>query len=238
MIKDEKELCNLFEKYLKHRESLPPLKEEDPSQDWSHLTEEEKENRKKADEEKSAADNAKKEEEKKASDDAYAALDDLGKANADWNKKVDEMHVECNNRLKISRLSKQQKFDLFQTVRFSFMKHEDLISLTANKEFEMAKDFILEGLSYKLNHFENAIKGELKINTEPRVNYNPSAIPQKAAPTQNPAEQAAANPYLKKTNFENYYERKLHEEKVSHNQFAAKLIGNQMGHHIQDMMQT
>lgn len=68
------------------------------------------------------------------------------------------------------------------------MKHEDLIALTVKKEFDQAKDFILEGLSYKLNHFENAIKGELKINVEPRVNFNPSVIPQKGPQTQNPAE--------------------------------------------------
>jgi len=51
------------------------------------------------------------------------------------------------------------------------MKLEDLLSLTMNKTFELAKDFIVEGLSVRLNSFENGIKNELKINTEPRVNY-------------------------------------------------------------------
>lgn len=36
------------------------------------------------------------------------------------------------------------------------MKHEDLIALTANPIFELAKDFIVEGLSVKLNKHENA----------------------------------------------------------------------------------
>ena len=40
------------------------------------------------------------------------------------------------------------------------MSHEDLILLTSNKTFELAKDFILEGLSARLNNFENAIKTE------------------------------------------------------------------------------
>lgn len=49
------------------------------------------------------------------------------------------------------------------------MKHEDLLALTANKTFELAKDFIVEGLSVRLNPFENGIKDETKINCEPRV---------------------------------------------------------------------
>jgi|TARA_B110001450_G_C17600908_1_gene472945 hypothetical protein len=36
------------------------------------------------------------------------------------------------------------------------MAHEDLLALTSNKTFEAAKDFIVEGLSVKLNKHENA----------------------------------------------------------------------------------
>jgi hypothetical protein len=75
------------------------------------------------------------------------------------------------DKAKISRLSKESKKDLFKTVRFSYIKHEDLILLTQNPALELAKDFIMEGLSFRLNNFENAIKKDLNINTEPRVNY-------------------------------------------------------------------
>jgi hypothetical protein len=46
-ITDERSLVTLFDKFLNHRNSLPLLKEEDPSQDWSHLNEIEIEGRKK-----------------------------------------------------------------------------------------------------------------------------------------------------------------------------------------------
>ena len=62
-IQSENVVVNLIEDYLKHRESLPLLKEEDPSKDISNLTEEEKEARKTAEE-------AKKEEEKAAKEKA------------------------------------------------------------------------------------------------------------------------------------------------------------------------
>ena len=40
-----------------------------------------------------------------------------------------------------------------------------------NPIFELAKNFIVEGLSVRLDSYENAIKKELNINIEPRVNY-------------------------------------------------------------------
>ena len=80
------------------------------------------------------------------------------------------------------------------------MSHEDLIAFTQNKTFELAKDFILEGLSARLNSFENAIKSDLTINTEPRVNYEPS-------------KGVKLNQIQGSGNYESYYERKLAEER-------------------------
>lgn len=69
----------------------------------------------------------------------------------------------------MKRLTKDEKIELFKTVRYSYLSHENLISLTSNKTFELAKDFVLEGLSLKLNAFEAGIKQEPTINTNPRI---------------------------------------------------------------------
>lgn len=37
--------------------------------------------------------------------------------------------------------------------------------------FDLAKSFIVEGLSVRLDSYENANKKPLNINIEPRVNY-------------------------------------------------------------------
>lgn len=66
-------------------------------------------------------------------------------------------------------------------MRFSYIKHEDLIELTQYPALELAKDYIMEGLSFRLNNFENAIKKELNINCEPRVNYTQNADNQPVA---------------------------------------------------------
>ncbi len=46
-----------------------------------------------------------------------------------------------------------------------------------NPYFAEAKELIMEGLSFKLNAFENAIRDDLKINTEPRVNTDFDKLP-------------------------------------------------------------
>jgi len=91
-ITNEKQLLDLFERYLKSREKLPLLPEEDPANDWSHLTPEEKEGRTKAKDEKAAATKLAKEEEEKTAQATYDALEPMAKINADYAKKVDAIH--------------------------------------------------------------------------------------------------------------------------------------------------
>lgn len=60
---------------------------------------------------------------------------------------------------------------MFKTIRYSYLKHEELLELTLNPVFDLAKNFIVEGLSVRLDTYENAGKKELHINIDPRVNY-------------------------------------------------------------------
>jgi hypothetical protein len=77
---------------LTAREKLPLLPDEDPANDWSHLTAEEKEGRNKLKEEKATAAKTAKEEEEKTAQAAYDALPPQEKINADYAKKVDAIH--------------------------------------------------------------------------------------------------------------------------------------------------
>lgn len=40
-----------------------------------------------------------------------------------------------------------------------------------NKAFDLAKNFIVEGLSVRLDSYETTLKKDLTINIEPRVYY-------------------------------------------------------------------
>lgn len=75
----------------------------------------------------------------------------------------------------MSRLSKQEKKDLYGCVRFVHMSHDELLQLCTNPKYEVCKENITEALSYKLNKYESAIKDKLiHNNSNYRVNYQPS----------------------------------------------------------------
>jgi len=56
----------------------------------------------------------------------------------------------------VKRLTKTQKADLFKTIRYGFLHHDELLALTMNPTFELAKNFIVEGLSVRLNSYETS----------------------------------------------------------------------------------
>lgn len=91
-ILDEKIVVDLITSYLKHRDGLPILDEENPMKDWSNLTEEEKKKRQEEEDKKREEEKKKNDEEEKKQADEYAKLDELGKIQANWNKKVNEVH--------------------------------------------------------------------------------------------------------------------------------------------------
>lgn len=160
-ISDEMLLVRLFDKYINHRDGLALLPEETKSLDWSLLKDEEKKAREEAKTLEGTEALARKEEQKKATEDAYNQLTPEQQYNRDWELKVDAIHKQASDRMKLLRLSKQEKKELFKTIRYSYCKHEDLLDLVQNPVFNLAKDYIVEGLSVRLNPYENAIKTEL-----------------------------------------------------------------------------
>lgn len=69
----------MIEAFIKHRETLPLLDEENPLKDWSHLTEEEKKKREEEEKKRGEEEKKKRDEEEKKGNDEFAKLDELGK---------------------------------------------------------------------------------------------------------------------------------------------------------------
>ena len=77
-----------------------------------------------------------------------------------------------NDKLIVKKLKKDQKEHLFKAIHYSFLKHEELIETSLNPNFDQAKDYIMQGLSYRLNPYEaNQKYREFTINLQPRKNY-------------------------------------------------------------------
>ena len=105
-IHEEKIVVDLIEEYLKHRDELPMLDEENPMKDWSNLTEEEKTKRTEEEKKHKEEETKKKEEENKKEADEFAKLDELGKIQSTWRKKIDDVHHKALDRLAVKRLGK------------------------------------------------------------------------------------------------------------------------------------
>jgi hypothetical protein len=70
-------------------------------------------------------------------------------------------------------LTKAQKDDLFKTIRYSHLHHDELLKLSKNPIFESAKDYVMQGLSHRLNPFEEVPENDEKytIELKPRISY-------------------------------------------------------------------
>lgn len=226
-IKEEKVVVDLIEAYLKRREDLPLLDEENPLMDWSSLTSAEKALREEQKKKQAEEEGKIKEEEKKKKEEEFKVLEKLPKIQYTWNELVQVSHKEAEGRLHVNRLTKAQKKNLFSSIRYSYLHHQELLALTTNKNFKDATELIVEGLSVRLDSYENAMKKDLVINIEPRVNFEihdekpskPASSGQglggllagmkSAAATENKS--ALQQQLMAKKPYANYYERKLDE---------------------------
>jgi hypothetical protein len=170
-------VVDLIVKYLKHREHLPILDEDNPMKNWANLTEEERKKREEEDNKAKEEDNKKREDEDNKEKAEFDKLDDLGKIQYTWNKKVMDTHHEATDALSLKRLNREQRKELFKCIRYSYLHHERLLQLTADPLFELAKNFIVEGLTHKLGAKDGApINHKLEININPRVYYDERMI--------------------------------------------------------------
>ena len=81
-----------------------------------------------------------------------------------WKKHIEELK---QNSIK-KRLSSEEEKNLVSCIRFSFLSHADLISLNNEPIMDNFKDLIMQGLSARLDTYENAKEKNIIINLKPR----------------------------------------------------------------------
>ena len=87
---------------------------------------------------------------------------------------MEKEHLEkFNERIQIKPLTKVEKEAIFSALRYSFMTHQQLINMLSEPGFEEAKDYIREGISFRLISYEQEAGEDVqfKINTKPRDLY-------------------------------------------------------------------
>jgi hypothetical protein len=70
-------------------------------------------------------------------------------------------------------LTKAQKDELFKVIRYPHLHHDELLKLSKNPIFASAKDYVMQGLSHRLNPFENVGENDDRytIELKARISY-------------------------------------------------------------------
>jgi hypothetical protein len=107
-----------------------------------------------------------------SNDEKFAALDDAGKIAWKYSIQVNEMHKKALERMKVRGLRTEHKRELFKAIRYAFLTHQQLLKISKDKLFEEAKEYIVEGLTFKIEPEEVRMKDDTLINLRPRESYN------------------------------------------------------------------
>ena len=165
-LEGEKEVADLVLEYIKSRREIPEEKivekveikvnQEIINQENEEHKEEEKKEEEKKEEEQNNEENKQENNPppQNPEDDPYNQ----------WKKHLEE--IEKNSQKK--KLTKDEEKALIYCIRFSFLSHADLISLSNDPIMQDYKDLVLQGLSARLNTYENTDDQKHLINLTPR----------------------------------------------------------------------
>ena len=179
-VQNEKDICDLVIEYIKSRREIPEEKQDIKEikeinnnelnkniiQNNENLNEEEK---KEENNPENQENNEEKKEENEIHEEKINEKNDIKENNENdpyniWKKHIEELK---QNSIK-KRLSSEEEKNLVSCIRFSFLSHADLISLNNEPIMHNFKDLIMQGLSARLDTYENAKEKNIIINLKPR----------------------------------------------------------------------
>jgi len=149
------------EKYIRHREEIQPDK----------TPEEKKAERAAIEAAGEEVPPDPEEEEKAKKDEEFNALDDQGKVQWKYKEQVEEMRKNASERMRVRGLRPEEKRELYKTIRFAFLTHQELLQCSRDPLFNEAKDFLVEGLTYQIEPEEVLDKDNTLISLRERANY-------------------------------------------------------------------
>ena len=166
-IEQEKEVADLVIEYIKFRRNIPEEKKDIPPQEEkNNENNENPENNKNQENNNNNEENKNNEQPQQNEENNNIQNEENNKQNPydNWKKHLDELKKNCE----IKRLTPEEEKMLVLCIRFSYLSHADLIGLTNEPIMENYKDLILQGLSARLNTYENTEEKKIIINLTPR----------------------------------------------------------------------
>ena len=166
-VEQEKEVADLVIEYIKFRRNIPEEKKDIPPQEEKNNENNENiENNENQENNDNNEENKNNEQPQQNEENNNLQNEENNKQNPydNWKKHLDELKKNCE----IKRLTPEEEKMLVLCIRFSYLSHADLIGLTNEPIMENYKDLILQGLSARLNTYENTEEKKIIINLTPR----------------------------------------------------------------------
>lgn len=162
-VENENKVMYLVEQYIRHRSDIP----------YDKTREEKKAEREANQKEGEEPIPDPEEEEKKNKEEQYNALDDKGKIQWKYNDQVEQMRKKSHDRMRVKGLRSEEKKELLKTIRYAFLTHQELLKCSRDPLFNEAKEYIVEGLTHKIEPEEVEGKDDTLISLVPRYSYGP-----------------------------------------------------------------
>ena len=190
-VESEKDICDLVIEYIKFRREIPEEKEEikqdtnlinNINENYENINNEEKkenqENPENQENKEQKAENEQNEENKENNENVEEKKEEekIEEPNNEnninnendpyfkWKQHLDELKKDSIKK----RLTPDEEKTLVSLIRFSFLSHADLITLNNEPIMDNFKDLIMQGLSARLDTYENANDKNIIINLKPR----------------------------------------------------------------------
>ena len=167
-VEQEKDVADLVIEYIKSRRNIPEEKKEIKNLENKENNESQEENKEDNEENMNNEEPPQNQENENENNENNENIqnEDNNKENLynKWKKHLDEL--DKNSKKK--RLTPEDEKMLVLCIRFSYLSHADLIGLTNEPIMQNFKDLILQGLSARLDTYENTSEKKTIINLKPR----------------------------------------------------------------------
>ena len=89
---------------------------------------------------------------------------------------MEKLSYSSKNLLIKEPLKKSEEKDLILYIRFSLLSHQDLILISTDSFMNDYNDYVLQGISLRLNTYENFEENPILFNTKNRCYLSPKNI--------------------------------------------------------------
>jgi len=179
-VTNEDIVYNVVCKYLERRASIPEPKKEEEVKAADGKEEGKEGEKPKGEEGDAKKEGAEGDAEKKEAEGEGDKKEAEGEKKGDEKKKDEgakpaekelSVYEKAEKRMEVRILTPEETRQVIQTVRFSWMPHDELLKAASNSLLMASNDLVMEGLSVRLNKFEQSTVGAKNINISARKLY-------------------------------------------------------------------